>query len=73
MSVGFVEHTLLIQTSDGTSKALGLFPRSVAEFYHECMSAQRARPGGHDQPATGTGVQLLLAYAVVAGAFFFHD
>jgi hypothetical protein len=62
VSVDFVEHTLLIQTSEGTSKALGLFPPS-----------QRARPGGHDQPATGTAVQLLLAYAVVAGAFFFHD
>jgi Family of unknown function (DUF5996) len=42
VSVDFVEHNLLIQTSDGTSKALGLFPRSVAEFYHECMSARSA-------------------------------
>jgi hypothetical protein len=48
VSVDFVEHNLLIQTGDGTRKALSLFPRSVAEFYHERMSAQRAWPGGHD-------------------------
>lgn len=38
----FIDHNLLLQTSDGTSKALGLFPRSVAEFYHEFMSALHA-------------------------------
>jgi hypothetical protein len=42
MSFDFIDHNLLIQTSDGTSKALGLFPRSVAEFYHEIMGALRA-------------------------------
>jgi hypothetical protein len=39
VSFDFIDHNLLIQTSDGTSKALGLFPRTVAEFYHELMSA----------------------------------
>jgi hypothetical protein len=38
----FVDHNLLIQTGDGTSKALGLFPRSVAEFYHELIGALKA-------------------------------
>ncbi|HWE63494.1 MAG TPA: DUF5996 family protein, partial [Chloroflexota bacterium] len=42
VSFDFVDHNLLIQTSEGTSKALGLFPRSVAEFYHEFMGALRA-------------------------------
>jgi hypothetical protein len=42
MSFDFIEHNLLIQTSDGMSKALGLFPRSVAEFYHEVMGALHA-------------------------------
>lgn len=38
----FIDHNLLIQTGDGTGKALGLFPRTVAEFYHEFMGALRA-------------------------------
>ena len=42
VSFDFIDHNLLIQTSDGTRKALGLFPRSVADFYHEFMSALRA-------------------------------
>jgi hypothetical protein len=42
VSFDFIEHNLLIQTSDGTGKALGLFPRSVADFYHEFMGALRA-------------------------------
>jgi hypothetical protein len=42
VSFDFVDHNLLIQTSDGASKALGLFPRSVKEFYHEFMGALRA-------------------------------
>jgi Family of unknown function (DUF5996) len=31
------------QTSDGASTALGLFPHSVAEFYHEVMGALRSQ------------------------------
>jgi hypothetical protein len=42
VSFDFIDHTLLIQTSDGSSKALGLFPRSVAEFYHELLGALRS-------------------------------
>src|SRR5215471_19431127 len=42
MEFDFIEHHLLMQTGEGTTKALGLFPRSVAEFYHEFMGALRA-------------------------------
>jgi hypothetical protein len=33
----FIDHNLIILTSDGTIKSLPLLPRSVAEFYHEFM------------------------------------
>jgi hypothetical protein len=33
----FVEHTLFIRTSEGTTKSLPLIPRSVAGFYQEFM------------------------------------
>jgi hypothetical protein len=42
VSFDFIDHNLLIQMSDGTSKSLGLFPRSVAAFYHEFMAALHA-------------------------------
>ena len=35
----FIDHKLLIKTSDGLSKLLPLYPRSVAEFYRELMDA----------------------------------
>ncbi|HET8910814.1 MAG TPA: DUF5996 family protein [Ktedonobacteraceae bacterium] len=35
----FIEHNLLIQTSEGTSKALPLVSRSVADFYREVMES----------------------------------
>ena len=38
----FIDHTLLIRTSEGTSKALPLIPRSVAAFYQEFMVCLRA-------------------------------
>ncbi len=38
----FIDHNLIIQTSDGATKALGLVPRSVAEFYREFMGTLRA-------------------------------
>ena len=38
----FLEHTLFIHTSEGTTKALPLIPRSVASFYRECMDCLRA-------------------------------
>jgi len=37
----FIDHNLLILTSDGAAKILPLIPRSVASFYQECMSALR--------------------------------
>jgi hypothetical protein len=42
ISFDFVDHNVLIRTSDGRRKALGLFPRSVAEFYHELLGSVHA-------------------------------
>ena len=38
----FVEHNLSIRTSEGTTKALPLIPRSVAAFYREFMACLQA-------------------------------
>ena len=38
----FVEHNLSIRTSEGTTKALPLIPRSVAAFYREFMACLHA-------------------------------
>jgi Family of unknown function (DUF5996) len=38
----FTEHTLHILTSEGTSRAMPLIPRSVATFYREFMACLRA-------------------------------
>jgi hypothetical protein len=38
----FLDHTLHIETCDGKRSAIALFPRSVAEFYHEFLGALRA-------------------------------
>ncbi len=38
----FIDHNLLISTSDGMSKALPLIPRSVASFYQEFMATLRS-------------------------------
>jgi hypothetical protein len=38
----FIDHSLLIRTSDGAVKTLILAPRSVAEFYDEVMTTLRA-------------------------------
>jgi hypothetical protein len=35
----FVDHNLIIETSDGTAKTVRLRPRSVADFYGEVMAA----------------------------------
>jgi hypothetical protein len=35
---GFVDHRLLIQTSDGTIRTMVLGPRSVADFYEELFA-----------------------------------
>jgi uncharacterized protein DUF5996 len=38
----FIAHTLTVQTSDGATRCMGLYPRSVADFYHELMSILRS-------------------------------
>lgn len=38
----FIDHQLVIQTTDGRGKTIGLSPRSVAEFYGEVMAALRS-------------------------------
>jgi hypothetical protein len=38
----FIDHRLLINTSDGVTKTLTLEPRSVADFYRELMATLRA-------------------------------
>src|SRR6266581_7109795 len=38
----FIDHNLFIQTSEGTSKAMPLIPRSVADFYREFIEALRS-------------------------------
>jgi hypothetical protein len=38
----FIDHNLLISTSEGARKALTLAPRSVADFYQELMATLRA-------------------------------
>lgn len=37
----FIEHNLVIHTSDGAKKAIALTPRSVADFYQELMAVLR--------------------------------
>jgi Family of unknown function (DUF5996) len=38
----FLEHHLQIETSDCTTKRIALFPRSVADFYHDVIGAFQA-------------------------------
>jgi hypothetical protein len=38
----FLDHTLWIQCSDGARRAMGLYPRSVADFYREFVALLRA-------------------------------
>ena len=37
----FLDQALWIQSSDGARRAMGLYPRSVADFYHEFMALLR--------------------------------
>jgi len=37
-----INHNLTLHTSDGITRYLGLYPRSVADFYHELMSILRS-------------------------------
>jgi hypothetical protein len=38
VELDFVDHRLLIRTSDGSSRAMRLEPRTVADFYHEYLA-----------------------------------
>lgn len=38
----FLRHEVAIRSSDGQSKSVGLFPRSVADFYQEFMSTLKS-------------------------------
>src|SRR6266705_3998439 len=38
----FIDHKLVVETSDGARRELALEPQSVAEFYHATMSILRA-------------------------------
>jgi hypothetical protein len=38
----FIDHQLIIRTSDGSKKALALAPRTVADFYQELMATLRS-------------------------------
>lgn len=38
----FIDHELLIQTSEGSRRAIALYPRSVADFYQTVMETLRA-------------------------------
>ena len=42
VALDFLDHTLWIQSSDGASRAMGLYPRSVADFYREFMALLQA-------------------------------
>src|SRR5262249_60944253 len=38
----FIEHKLVIKTNDSATKTIALAPRSVADFYRECMSVLKS-------------------------------
>lgn len=42
MRFDFIRHQLVLETSNGVVKSLPLAPRSVADFYAECMSMLRS-------------------------------
>jgi len=42
VSFDFIDHKLIVRTSDGDSRTLPLVPRSVADFYGEYMSMLRS-------------------------------
>ena len=39
ISFDFIDHLLVIETTEGSIKTIALQPRSVAEFYQETMAA----------------------------------
>jgi hypothetical protein len=42
MEFDFVEHQLVIRSSEPATRSIALAPRSVADFYAECMSTMRS-------------------------------
>ncbi len=42
MEFDFIEHKLVIKTSDPATRTIALAPRSVADFYKECMSVLKS-------------------------------
>jgi hypothetical protein len=42
VALDFLDHTLAIQASSGARRAMGLYPRSVADFYREFMALLRS-------------------------------
>ncbi|MFL5732595.1 MAG: DUF5996 family protein, partial [Chloroflexia bacterium] len=42
LTFDFIDHTLVLQSSDGTTRYMALYPRSVADFYKEIMSVLRS-------------------------------
>lgn len=42
LTFDFINHALVLQTSDGTSRYIALYPRSVADFYRELMAVLRS-------------------------------
>jgi Family of unknown function (DUF5996) len=42
ISFNFIDHNLIVHTSDGATGRMGLYPRSVADFYNELMSILRS-------------------------------
>src|SRR5689334_4606270 len=42
LTFDFIDHTLVLQTSDGATRYVPLYPRSVADFYSELMAVLRS-------------------------------
>ena len=61
----FLEHTLFMRTSEGTTKALPLIPRSVASFYREFMDCLHALFWATCSPTiifTASGVNVIMQW-----------
>lgn len=63
----FIDHKLLIETTDGSTKTAALRPCSVAEFYQETMAALTT-PFNRLRHSTIRGWQFLLPYNMVRTA-----
>jgi hypothetical protein len=60
----FVEHALVLRTSDGGARRIGLRPHGVADFYAEVMAALEA---------LGVPVRIDRMPSEIAGALPFHE